>query len=225
MLEKVKQISFIAIEAILYCVFIAMDLQGKDSTLVKYFGVVACFLFELSCVNCGKDSVFVCLALLFTLVADWFLLVVNERFVFGVCAFLVVQSIYFLRLTKEGVKPLRSALTRAFIIIVVMIVLSLLKLLDLLTALVAVYFVSLVSNTADAYTLFGKGVKSKLFAIGLSLFILCDLSVGFNNLSSYVEVSAISGFIKVASFAMWVFYLPSQVLIALSCKGDKNGKQ
>lgn len=222
MLEKVKRIGFIAVETVIYCVFIAMDLIGKDSTLVKYFGVVACFLFAILCVNSGRDGVFVCVALVFTLVADWFLLVINERFIFGVGAFLVVQSIYFLRLTKDGVKPLRSALTRGFIIIVVIIVLSLLKLLNLLTALVAIYFVSLVSNTVDAYTLFGERTENKLFAIGMSLFVLCDLSVGFNNLSSYIDVSSISGFIRIASFAMWVFYLPSQVLIALSCKGDKD---
>ncbi len=225
MLKKIKNIGFIAFETIIYVFFLALDIAKKDSMGIKYFGIVLCFLFALSNAFRGKNCLTLSLALLFTLIADWFLLVKNDNYVFGVCSFIVVQAIYFVRLIDDGVSFKRSGIIRAFAIAVVISILYVLELLDILTFVVSIYFVNLVLNAVDGYTLFSKSTKNKLFAIGMTLFIFCDLSVGLNNLSSYADVSKIATFIKIASFAMWVFYLPSQVLIALSGKGENNGNK
>ena len=59
----------------------------------------------------------------------------------------------------------------------------------------------------------------KLFAIGLTLFILCDTIIGLENLESYISLSSDSLIYKMINVGFnlaWVFYLPSQVLIALT---------
>lgn len=216
MAEKVKRIIFIIVEAVIYAAFVFADFSGKESTQIKYCGIALCFIYAvLSCRN-GKDYVFLCVAFVFTLVADWFLLVKNSDYVFGVAAFIVAQTVYLLRLISFGVNVKRTIIVRLVVTISAISVLFVADLADWLTVLVAIYFVALVTNCVDSYTLFKYGAKNKLFAIGLTLFILCDVSVGLNNFSSYFNVSAINRLIKAATYLMWIFYLPSQVLIALS---------
>ena len=215
MAEKDKRIIFIIIEAVIYAAFVFADFSGNDSTPIKYAGIVLCLIYAVLSLN-GKDHVFLCVAFVFTLVADWFLLVKNSDYVFGVAAFIVAQTVYFLRLVSLGVNIKRTIVDRLVVTIAAISSLFAANLADWLTALVAIYFVALVANCVDSYTLFKNGAKNKLFAMGLTLFILCDVSVGLNNISAYFDVSAIKWLIKAATYLMWIFYLPSQVLIALS---------
>ena len=62
------------------------------------------------------------------------------------------------------------------------------------------------------------GKKYLLLSIGLVLFIGCDVSVGFNNLSSYISYSSkfIDYMVDFSQLGMWLFYVPSQALITLS---------
>ena len=216
MAEKVKRIIFIIIEAVIYATFVFSDFSSKDSTPIKYAGIVLCLIYAVLSLKNGKDHVFLCVAFVFTLVADWFLLVKNSDYVFGVAAFIVAQTVYFLRLVSLGVNVKRTIIDRLVVTIAAIAVLFAANLADWLTVLVAIYFVALVANCVDSYALFKNGVKNKLFAIGLTLFILCDVSVGLNNFSAYFDVSAIKWLIKAATYLMWIFYLPSQVLIDLS---------
>ena len=215
-MERAKRIIFIIIEAVIYTAFVFADFFGKDSTPIKYAGIILCLIYAVLSLKNGKDHVFLCVAFLFTLVADWFLLVKNNDYVFGVAAFIVAQTVYLLRLVSLGVNTRRTIIVRLVVTISAISVLFVADLADLLTVLVAIYFVALVTNCVDSYTLFKNGVKNKLFAIGLTLFILCDVSVGINNFSAYFDVSAITWLITAARYLMWIFYLPSQVLIALS---------
>jgi len=69
---------------------------------------------------------------------------------------------------------------------------------------VALYFSQLVSSTLLAWS-----VRRWIFAAGLTLFVCCDLCVGMFNLGILRAFSSVG---------MWLFYLPSQVLIVLSAK-------
>lgn len=75
-----------------------------------------------------------------------------------------------------------------------------------------IYFSNLCINAAGAFAL-----KKHLFAIGLVLFILCDLCVGAYNLALYFDYT-----LNFAQVGMWFFYLPSQVLIVLSQETEKG---
>ena len=86
-----------------------------------------------------------------------------------------------------------------------------------LNLLAGLYFSQLLSNTVLAWRM---GRPGRLFAVGLALSVGCDVCVGlFNALppgsAPYFAVSV----------GMWLFYLPSQVLIALSAfPGKENVK-
>ncbi len=66
----------------------------------------------------------------------------------------------------------------------------------------------LTGNTVEAFL-----EKDWLFGIGLLLFTLCDLSVGLQNAAAYVPAFPFPVLVKAASELIWVFYLPSQVLL------------
>ena len=79
-----------------------------------------------------------------------------------------------------------------------------------LNGVTAFYFTTFLVNTVQSLVLRGK--KQRLFALGLVLFLCCDLCVGAFNEPGLVP----SGVYSFARVGMWLFYLPAQVLITLS---------
>ena len=199
---------FFAVEGILYLVFLTLDLTGRSELSVpfKYGGVLLCLLFALVCALRGGDRL-VPAALALTAGADWFLLVRNDNYAVGIALFLCVQTVYYLRLRRNGISgayPLRAGLALA-----AGLGLYALRLASPLNLLAALYFSQLLSNTVLAWT--QKGRRWRIFAAGLTLFVGCDVCVGLFN-----TLPASSPLYPAASVGMWLFYLPSQVLIALS---------
>ena len=86
-----------------------------------------------------------------------------------------------------------------------------------------IYVISLVDNIAVSASIcfyhVGSKRKSGCFFAGLCLLFLCDVQVAVYNadmLISVQEIPIISKLTAFAEVAMWLFYLPSQVLITLS---------
>ncbi|HIT02012.1 MAG TPA: hypothetical protein IAC21_04215 [Candidatus Enterenecus merdae] len=204
-------VPFLAVEGALYSAFLYLDWTADPSGLslwLKYAGILLCLLFSCLGALRGGDRL-VPPALALTALADWFLLVLGEQYLLGVALFLVVQILYLLRLRRAVgaiLLWLRLPLTLAFLAEVV-ILLELPAELELLCAL---YFAQLLVNTAQAWSL--PGSTWRRFALGLTLFVACDVCVGLFNLPQLIPAS-LHDFARVG---MWLFYLPSQVLIALS---------
>ena len=204
-------VPFLAVEGALYAAFLYLDLTADPSGLslwLKYIGILLCLLLSGLGALRGGDRL-IPLALALTALADWFLLVLGEQYLLGVTLFLLVQILYLLRLRRAGAASLlwlRLPLTLAFLAEVV-ILLGLSAELELLCAL---YFAQLLVNTAQAWSL--PGATWRRFALGLTLFVACDVCVGLFNLPHLIPAS-LHGFARVG---MWLFYLPSQALIALS---------
>ena len=202
--------SFLSVEGAVYACFLVLDLmgQGDQTTFLKYAGILLCLAFSLL----GGDRL-VPLALALTAGADWFLLVRNDHYALGVALFLGVQTVYYVHLRRAGADSawaLRSALALG-----AGLGIYALRMASPVNLLAALYFSQLVSNTLLAWRL--KGRRWRTFALGLTLFAGCDVCVGlFNALppdsSPYFAVSV----------GMWLFYLPSQVLIALSALPEKE---
>lgn len=91
---------------------------------------------------------------------------------------------------------------------------------EILLFITVFYFVSIVMNVIDAVRLRNKLVTTanKLFAYGMILFLLCDINVGIFNLSNFVIIDNkfFTYLYNFSTIGMWMFYLPAQVLIALS---------
>ena len=156
---------------------------------------------------------FFALALALTAGADWFLLVRNDCYPLGIGLFLCVQTVYFLRLRRDGTGnawPLRSGLT-----LLAGLAVYALRMASPLNLLAALYFSQLLSNAVLAWA--PGGASRRRFALGLTLVVGCDVCVGLFN-----ALPPGSPPYSAASVGMWFFYLPSQVLITLSALPGKE---
>ena len=189
---------FIITESLIYLAFIIMDLTGIDSTYVKYSGIVLCLIFAIY-----NRKKFQSASMTFTLIADYFLLVLNDHYEIGLLSFIIVQIIYFYFLGNIKKAYFNMfLLIRGFLIICGSLILPLFNAMSLLNELVLIYFLNLLLNAAQAWL-----SGNKILAVGLTLFVCCDICVGLHNINAAFAL---------ATFLMWVFYLPSQVLIVLS---------
>ena len=177
---------FLILETALYGTFFLLGRQ--IGIFLKYVSILLCAVYARP----GERRV--ALALAFTVLADLFLLVLGNYLVLGVALFIAVQALYARHVGRETrvTLCLRAVLTLAF-----WGVLLWLDLCTPLNLLAGVYFPQLLCNAALAWK------RDRVLALGLTLFIGCDVCVGLWNLFG------------IAGAGMWAFYLPSQVLIAL----------
>ena len=187
--------AFLLSELVIYLSFIVLDCGGYFSSYIKYTGIVLCFLFSLY-----KSNTYRILAFALTLIADYFLLIANRNYELGLMPFVLVQIVYCL-LLKKRYKRTYILFRFAFVVLGVC-ALFIINNISLLNILVVVYFSNLFINAVCACC-----CKNFLLATGLALFVCCDVCVGFNFISP-------NNFFLF--FLIWVFYLPSQVLIALA---------
>lgn len=220
-LKKVFLILVLLVELFLYTLFLYFDFNDINieiSNWLKYVGIIICFLTSLIPIfskNSAKSQYFIPFSLFFTLVSDYFLLINTDKnlYIFGVVIFIIVQLSYFIyieTLKKNKTSFLISLIFRIVLSSMLIIILSILQF-DLLSIVSACYFVELLMNFITSLSLIKINKFFLIFSIGLLLFIGCDISVGLTNLDLF------EGHIKnLVSNLMWIFYLPSQVLISFS---------
>lgn len=78
------------------------------------------------------------------------------------------------------------------------------------------YYANLIINIVFAFI---QLEKPGIFAIGLLLFAMCDAVIGFSFLDGYLPIPEGSFIYKIIypGFDLaWAFYLPSQILLAIS---------
>ncbi len=223
---------FLWIEAVIYISFFYLDIKGGDpfhmfgglSSLLKYGGVWLCFFW--SC----QYRQWITIGLLGTVCADFFLLF-TDWWLCGVLCFIGVQICYGIWLKKESFPKenfskenfwRRVFFKEMWAVGAAIFLLATLTFFDVsvdaLLVATAVYAMLLVQNTIG-------GIRSgrRKFAIGMCLFLLCDLQVGIYNMALYLpqmkEAPLFSWLEQAASVGIWVCYLPAKVLIALS--GEK----
>ncbi len=200
--------AFLITETALYLIFTALDLFGCGglTTGLKYAGILLCLLFSVLCLPDGGDRL-VPFALLFTAAADLFLLVLDKYYLTGVLFFIAAQTVYLLRLYREAGRIWAPA--RILCALLAVVILFMLPMYSPLNLAAVLYFSLLLVNTAGSWTV--KTRQGRIFALGLSLFVLCDICVGAYNLRLMP-----AGLYPLIGIGMWLFYLPSQVLISLS---------
>ncbi len=211
---------FLCVQAILFY----MILWSRGNTVAcEYSAVCLCFIFALLHIKNDKPTILIIFGLLFTVIADLFLVVFGAKYrTFGMTAFSIVQLMYFARLLT-GLKSQKfmwfNIITR---IVCTSAALSATALIlkhktDLLSLVSVFYFTNIVLNTALAFIRFKT---SPLFAFGLLLFLLCDTFIGLQIAAgTYINIPTDSWLYSIISPGFniaWMFYVPSQTLIALS---------
>ena len=207
--------AFLALEGFLYAGFLLLDFSGQGrgwSVALKYASILLCVAFAWTRARDG-DGRLVGAALVGTAAADLCLLVLDRWYLAGVAAFCAVQCLYWVRILRlrrwRGWRG--SLICRVGLILAVGGLLALLGALEPLTAAAAVYVSQLAANTAESFS-----QRDRSFSLGLLLFLCCDLCVGLHNLPEFLPGVGGGGLFAFAAVGMWLFYLPSQVLITLS---------
>lgn len=212
-------IPFIFTEAVFYLTFLILDLTSSLnglSTALKYCSVLLCFGFSLIFAR-TPDRILAASALGLTVIADAFLLLLDRHYLAGILCFLGVQILYYIRILSAGGFSFLPFLPVRFLLSgCIFPVLAVLHIWDPLSAAAVFYFLQLLLNAAESLFLRHINLQYTLFSAGLLLFVCCDLCVGLTNLSSLAVISVPEPVLSFAQTGMWLFYLPSQVMITLS---------
>ena len=210
-----------AITEIIFAVLI-QKISGDANRYISYASVVLACLFLLLFAEKTWEYLFTQAALIMTLCADYFLVLPTEIKQFPAMIFFsIAQLSYFMRLytsTEKKSARLFHVVVRfeasLFAVILTFIVLR--HLVDPVSVVSMFYFTNLLINIIFAFSQFKKNY---LFAIGLLFFACCDLLIGFSFLENYLEIEPDTIAYKLAHPGCnlaWIFYVPSQMLIALS---------
>ena len=225
--KKVYWIStslFLAAEvALLFCILFA-----PHSEISCMWAIILVLLYSLLFKNKNISVLLMQLAFVFTLASDTFLVGVAPKIQWlAMTTFFIVQSLYFAKmlLSIKAKKYVADNIAIRAILIGCAVLLGWLVLkekLDYVAAISLMYFASIIHNVILAFVLFKK---SPLMALGMLLFLCCDIVVGLNSaIGVYISVPETSILYKIA-FAQfnlaWTFYLPSQTMLALSTKDIK----
>lgn len=214
--SKIIALSIFALIQTVYLVLVIVT--GRDfftSVLIS-----ASFMI-LSCSK-TKSYLFMQIGLACTVFADIFLVVIEPMIQLPAMIFFSgTQICYFLRIffeTKSKKEKLIHLIIRASLTVLVQIItiIVLKEKTDALSLVSMFYYTNLILNVIFAFIHFKK---SPILAIGLLLFLLCDTIIGLDIMaSSYISgtaLEAVNSFISGANWA-WIFYVPSQALIASS---------
>ena len=214
-LKRFSVTCFLIVQAILY--YFVLTADGETFTVCAYTGIVVCFLFALLCG--AKNDPLTVAGLACTVGADFCLVVCSPiQQLWGMVFFLGAQSLYAAKLHLN--EKNRVLLFIRILLIVAIEIVAVIILKDKLDALAVVsvcYYANLFMNIVASFT---QWQENKLLPIGLVAFILCDTVIGLQVAAGgylpIAEGSALHDFLFMDFNLSWFFYLPSQVMIALS---------
>ena len=209
-MKRITSFIFLAVEAILFCIFVTMDVMNMPAeNIVKYIAIALVGIMGL---RAGKqrDNIVVTAALLFTMLADIFLILVGN-FVAGVGVFICVQTCYTIRFSFMSGKPLVGELLKRLLPGLILGGLAT-YFLGINVGIIVAYACSFAVNFVHGFELhiLKPSPRHLRFAIGLLLFACCDICVGIHNLKPGFMTEQM---IRNAEVMTWIFYLPSQLLI------------
>lgn len=227
----------LVIISILYISFLYIDFFNVrtfiSSDVIKFIAIILCFFITLLT---GEDSLnprdlFLLKAGFFiTILADLCLIIIDD-FILGVSLFCMVQILYSIRYKVDEFHPILVRFMIVFLVVMViyLIVNFFVIKIDVLFAVALFYSICLIDSVVRGI----KACKNNLYpypnkymiAYGMILFLLCDINVGLFNINRFINVSGDFGkLLHNTSFLLiWIFYIPSQVLLSLSgCDFNKK---
>ena len=218
---KKINITFIFLFLELILGILVQTTSGILNTIVSYLAIILVFLYSLMIYLKTKSSFYITIGLLFTLFADFFLVVLNPiKQLPAMICFNVTQIMYFIKILKDQNKKeqIIHLVIRCTIclISIILTILVLKEKTDLLSIVSIIYYANLITNIIFSFI---KENKNLLFSIGLILFACCDAIIGLSVLSdTYLNINnAFINFLLHPGFNLaWLFYVPSQTLLALS---------
>ena len=213
--DIIYKIYFTAAIIIFIAVKIAeFTLRIQTVRVIRYSEIVlntlmaAWIYFSYGRIKSQSRENFIALALLITCAADFFLTLNGGGTMFtpGVTLFCIVETVYMIYLNPDKI----NLLFRAVLLILLTLIAWRLGLLTIGIFLGILNISLLAANMTAAWGIYRreKDKPSLLFAIGMTLFLICDINVGLEVI--FPEGTAIY---TAAYFTVWTVYIPAQVLI------------
>lgn len=216
---------------VLYISFLYLDIFSIhniiNSDILKFISILLCLIMTIisrkrSLDN--KDILLLQMGMATTVLADVFLLVLDSHYELGVILFSIVQIIYTIRYSSQ-----RKCSSIELYIYTFLILNFLYFIMRIFTDRVEyLIFISLFYGICLIYSVY-RGILAYrdkrypkingiMISLGMVLFLLCDMNVAVYNILGYIRISGgIWDFLyEISSVSMWLYYLPSQVLLSLS---------
>lgn len=219
---KIPAWAFLTLEMLFFAFFVICDHVGQPpiyATVARFCIILFAFLYATwNLFAFGKNDplfrrrLFLSLAMLMTFVSDIFLMI-PVNITLGTCTFVVVQILHALEIKRNRKDTILRFSLRFGFSVVAIIVMALIGELNPLYAAVAFYAPQLVGNLLEHFVGIFQAKereekrRSLLLTVAFALFFACDLCVAL----SYRGVPRVGVWI-------WIFYAPSQMMIALSCE-------
>lgn len=216
---------------LLYVTFLYMDINDCNwvisSDIIKYGCILLCFSMSFivgkNPLN-RKDIKLLQCGLFFTLLADLCLLFIPSFFSIGVLFFSIVQITYTIRYNINKKEFIIKWFIFIFGIILTMYAIAwfIAEKMDFLFLVTGFYAVCLLSSVSSAiFSCFKKAYPKPnniLILSGMLFFLLCDINVGLSNAAELISNtgSQTETMAAISRQLIWLFYLPSQVLLSLS---------
>lgn len=231
----------VIIVLILYVLFLYMDFYNVKiliaSKYIKYLCILLCFFLsiistrgllggtEKYLVN-RRDIRLLQVAMFITVISDLCLVIFNF-YILGVTLFSIVQITYGVRYSTKKTK-----VTLKNFIIVFLSMLLLYSIVNLFMVAVSVlvpialfYLICLLNSVIKAISAFKNNIyyspSKYTIVLGMLLFLLCDTCVAISGITVILPLTNyfMSRINQIANSLIWLFYLPSQLLLALSGGG------
>ncbi|MDR2828036.1 MAG: lysoplasmalogenase family protein [Acholeplasmatales bacterium] len=188
-------------------------LQHKIDNHLLFSILVTGFLISIVCNKKTISSEIGSLALFFTVFADCFL-TLSEFYnqLNGLIFFTIVGFLYIIIVAIDSKKMTNiiSITVRIILSSTIIILSSFIEILNLENTIAVVYFTN--CSITCILSLFTKK-KNICLIVGLFLFLLCDFFVGVSG--SNISFGILTKLTDTV-FISWIFYLPSQVVLAIN---------
>lgn len=201
----------------------------RVSVALKLLSIAICvvFLSKLSLANPeNRDARLMVLIMSLTLASDVILLL-TRQFTVGLILFVIVQSLYSIRIQKRLIMKEVFVKGAFFVACLLFFMQKMPERFNfaLMLALGAFYALLFIWNiVVTTIKKSNNDYDRRLFAIGLILYALCDINVAIYNFPSFFESNImLSRIYAFSGLAMWLFYLPGQVALALSVRRKVDG--
>jgi len=156
-----------------------------------------------------------------TVIAD-LCLVIFHFYILGVVFFPLVQITYCVRYSTKKPKTILENFLVLFVCITLLYILLFIDEINMLVPISLFYFICLLNSVTEAIKVWKNSLvpspSKYMIFFGMMLFLLCDICVDLSNIpvQLYLKGCPMCRFQQVTSLLIWVFYLPSQLLLSLS---------
>jgi hypothetical protein len=217
---------FLLVELVLY-IFILFVPGVLPSGVFHFTSIVVCLLFLLlNKVNSKKWNI-ILIGMIFTVIADYFLTLRGTEQLLGTIFFAFAQLMFGLVLHVQELTHKSRFLIARLVFVLAFLGISYVVVgsaIDVLVIVAVFYYSNLVYNAVVACRYWRR---DWLFALGLLFYICCDTLVGLSQSADYLYLAPDSIWVFLLNFPInliWLFYLPSQMLIVLSTQKHQQLK-